>query len=224
MRFCNSYVIYAPELSFPINELGVFLREKSCRCISGMKSTIDYIKPIFDLEGSCTETKLLKLTAADCPDIDDISNWSDDIRELSIEKASEIQDFYLAIEEFRNKFSGDQGYQKVCEQFSNGRFIGTYVEGKLVCIFALSSEIEKFAILDSIATLADYRNHGIAYRSIRRVCGNEIRNNREKILLWPCEGAAAEKVAKKIGFTTEGIYSYFYPERVHGGGGKYKKG
>ena len=61
----------------------------------------------------------------------------------------------------------------MCEQFSNGRFIGTYVEGKLVCIFALSSDIEK--------------------------------------------------VARKIGFTAEGFFSYFYPERVHGGGGKYKK-
>ena len=214
MRFCNSYVIYAPTPTFALEELQAYFKGKRIRCISGVKEIIDYVAPVFGSKRSYTETKLLKFTREDCQLLhSSCDEWEEnDIKELSKERIQDIQNFYLQIKEFEEKFRGKMGIQKIREQFSNGKFIGVYRDSKLVFVFAFSSETEEFAMLDNIATLAEYRGQGIAYRAIRAACAKEINQNKKELLCWPCEGRVAERVAKKIGFHEVCMYSFFYPD------------
>lgn len=209
MRFCGSYVIYAPKPIDVTKELEVYFAGRPIHCISGDRMIINRIRDIFD-DAVIVDNKMLKLDKTQLIYNGRCECVEENIRELNEKDCFAIQKFYSGIDEFREKFAGNVGIQKIKEQFHNGKIMGIYEDGQLASIAALSAETEEFAMVDNVATAKEYRKKGLCYKLLKRMCEIEMYKNNKQFLCVCCDDQRAENLYKKVGFREIGIYSMLY--------------
>lgn len=206
MRYGNSYVVYSPEEIIHAERIKDFLKEKSIRCISGEYKTICCLQEQWENSYIVKNTMLRikkEMYKRGCDFIDSC------IKCLDEKYIEDIQALYLEIDEYSDKYIGENGISRITEQIVNGKVYALVENEKIISIAGISADVREFAMIDNVAVRAGYRGKGNGKRLLTQICKREFDSGKDFLCVY-CNNPIAESLYKAVGFKEIGKYGLMY--------------
>lgn len=208
MRYMNSFVI--SPIKHDYDDLGInhIFCKKIIRCISGCEDSVKRLSRFFR-QYHVEENKLMILDKNEFDYSAKEQHLFSKVRRLEICETKRIQDVYTNNNEFKDRYAGKAGLDRIQEIFNNGTYYGYEDADELVGVACLSADNGTGGVLDGVAIKDERQGNGYGQGLVLGVCDIEMQNKRQIVVY--CSSAVAEHIYKKIGFRDHGKYALLYP-------------
>lgn len=208
MRYMNSFVISPIKHDYDAPDIKRLFWNKKIRCISGCEDSVKKLSRFFR-QYHVEENKLMILDKKEFDHSAKGRHVFSKVRRLEICESKRIQEVYTNNNEFKDRYAGKEGLDRIQEIFNNGTYYGYEDADELVGVACLSADNGTGGVLDGVAIKDERQGNGYGQKLVLGICDIEMQNKSQMVVY--CSSAVAEHIYQKIGFREHGKYALLYP-------------
>ncbi len=199
LKYFDNFMVYMPK-PMDYQKIVDLIEKENAKIISGERSSLSPLFPL--LKGKIVREKTLYFSKL--IKLEKFENGKD-VEKASVKDAYDLIEMLSRIPEFR-----PQNTEAFISTMKNGTARRYFIRrnGKVVSTASTAAETKEMAMIVSVATLPQYRNHGFASKVVGKLCFDLLKEGKTPCLFY--DNPTAGKIYERIGFRQMGFWQMFY--------------